>query len=218
MRITTECAVCAPEKVNRPPLLIALHGWGQTAAVFLRNFRPLAREGWLIAAPQAPHPFYVDPDRGRVGYSWLTREHRDTAVRDVNTYLSETLARLADRYAFDLTRVYLLGFSQGSSVAFRYLAAGAVPIAGVASCCSDLPPDVRDALGEMPPRPALVAYCPHDRVVPPALSREAVQLLNSYGWPATEFSFDGGHSVTPELMDRVSEWLRDSAGRQLCAR
>ena len=207
MRVTTECATCAPDDVTHPPLLVVLHGWGQTAVAFLRGFRLLARKGWLVAAPQAPHPFYVDPERGRVGYSWLTREHRDAAVQDTNAYLMETLAMLSERFAFDQRRVAILGFSQGSSVAFRYLAEHPEGIGAVASCCSDLPPDTRPVLEHIAPRPAFTAYCPHDRIVPPSFSREAAVMLAAYGWPTTEFAFDGGHRITPELVSRLGDWL-----------
>jgi len=209
MRVTTACAVCVPDNVRRPPLLLVLHGWGQTAPAFLRGFRPLARAGWLVAAPQAPHPFYIDPGKGRVGYSWLTREHRDEAVRDTNAYLDETLAALAERHEYDAGRVALLGFSQGSSVAWRYLSARPGAVYAIASCCADLPPDVRPTVEQLPPCPAFVAWCPHDRVVPPSVSVEQAELLRDYGWPVTSLRFDGGHRVTAELVSRAGTWLEE---------
>ncbi len=208
MRVTTRCVTCAPRDVGTPPLLVVIHGWGQTATAFLDAFKPLARQGWLIAAPQAPHPFYVTPRGARVGYSWLTRENRDAAVRDINLYLTETLDMIARRFSPDEKRVCLLGFSQGSSVAYRYLAAHPERIGALASCCADLPADVRSPLLDMKPRSAFVAYCPEDRIAPSRVSREAAAMLRQYGWPTTEYSFRGGHRITPALITRLGAWLQ----------
>lgn len=107
-----------------------LHGYGQLAAHFLRQCGSLEDPARLVIAPEALNRFYtiVPKDRNAadrpVGATWMTREDREREIADYVAYLDDVYAHVIvplDRAAL---RVCVLGFSQGTATAARWLARG----------------------------------------------------------------------------------------------
>ncbi len=195
-----------PEPTRDAPLLLALHGWGETCRRFVRPFAPLAGQGWLVAAPQAPHPFYVRMAPKKVGFTWLTQYERDRAIAATNQYLAQLLDALHRNHGYGRRRLFLFGFSQGVSTAYRFAVSGLAPIAGLIACCADLPPDVEPALGTQARFPVLLAHGKDDPLVPPAKAREAAQILQDKEIPHRLFEFQGGHQITTALVEEMAAW------------
>lgn len=189
-------------------LLVALHGWGQNAARFARPLAPLADRGVSVIAPQAPHPFYLDLATKKVGFSWLTVYERDRAVADLFGYLE---AAIADAGAPPNAPVFLMGFSQGVSIATRYAVSGRVRPAGLIGCCADLPPDAADRLPDAGAFPVFLAYSPGDAIVPPEKTLEAAAAFEAQGFPVTRHPFAGGHRITPALVEALGAWMGERA-------
>jgi len=107
-----------------------LHGYKQLARRFLRRFESIRAPGRLIVAPEALSRFYARPEPGRhgpssvVGASWMTREDRLNEIRDYVAYLDRVAAEVLRRPA----RVTVLGFSQATATAARWVTMGAVPV------------------------------------------------------------------------------------------
>ena len=105
-----------------------LHGYKQLARRFLRRFEPIAGPGRLVVAPEALSRFYTSPEPGRhgprsvVGASWMTREDRLNEIRDYVGYLD----RVADEVLSGRPSVTVLGFSQGTATAARWVTLGSV--------------------------------------------------------------------------------------------
>ncbi|WP_310394619.1 T9SS type A sorting domain-containing protein [Hymenobacter sp.] len=120
------------------PLLLALHGGLGTA----RNFA--GSSGWPAIADTAG-VIVVFPEGGieqRPGgfvwniYSWdATYSFYNSTLNDV-AYLDTVMNRVSRRYRVDANRVYLMGFSNGSSMVNTYLfrnsarLAAAAPVSG----------------------------------------------------------------------------------------
>jgi len=211
--LTVYYAVQPPDKTHTqaPALLLALHGWGQHCKRFLKAFQPLRDRNVLVAAPQAPHQFYVSLSPKKVGFNWLTLYHRDQGIADVNGYLARLLGVLQERYPYDPARIFLLGFSQGVSMAYRFAVSGGVQPAGLIACCSDLPPDVAKKLPSAVPFPVLLAYGADDTLVPEDKTHEAAAALAAHGFPFEEYRFAGGHEVTADLVAKVGGWMAAQA-------
>lgn len=123
-----------PKKV-----LYVLHGYGQLVKYFIRKFNELP-EDVLIVAPEGMHRFYLEGSSGRVGASWMTREDRETDIKDNLAYLEE-LDRIVSQ-KFNVQERYLLGFSQGGATASRWEELGTVTFHGVIIWASVFPPDL----------------------------------------------------------------------------
>lgn len=95
------------------------HGMGYLSRYFLRYFKGLSPEDNYIIAPQAPSKFYIKP-KMHVGANWLTRDETATGMQNIINYFDAIFE--AERLPNDINFI-VLGYSQGVSVAMRYLAA-----------------------------------------------------------------------------------------------
>ncbi len=192
-----------------PALLIAMHGYGQSCKRFIRNFSALAEHNFLVVAPQAINQFYWE--RGKVGFTWLTKFMREQTLSDTFDYFERVLRAVERDFVFDRERVFLMGFSNGAAMAFRLGASGLVKPAGIVACCGDLPADVADRLSDLERFPVLIAHGKEDSMVRLDKAREAEAALRSSGFETETLFFDGGHEMGPAELDRILNWLREKA-------
>jgi len=98
---------------------ICCHGLGYLSRYFIHYFAQLNKEENYIVAPQAPAKYYQKSDFKHVGASWLTKEDTGQETKNVLNYLDAVLA--AEEIPSG-KRFILLGYSQGVSVAMRWMA------------------------------------------------------------------------------------------------
>ncbi len=206
---TAYYAVQAPQtpREKAPALLLALHGWGQRCDTFLQRFRRLREQNMVVLAPQGPHQFYLDPPAKRVGFSWLTAYERARSIDDINAYLKRLLDVLAGRIAYDRDRIYVLGFSQGVSMAYRFALFSGVPVAGLIACCADLAPDAAGALETSRRFPVLLAHATEDAYFDREKADDALARLEEAGHPCELYLFAGGHRIPASLVEKIADWL-----------
>ncbi|MDY2588291.1 alpha/beta hydrolase [Winogradskyella aquimaris] len=93
------------------------HGMGYLSRYFLRYFKQLNPEENYIIAPQAPSKYYIQP-KMHVGANWLTRDHTESGMQNILNYFDAVFE--AEKIPEHLNFI-VLGYSQGVSVAMRYL-------------------------------------------------------------------------------------------------
>ncbi len=98
---------------------LVCHGIGYLSRYFLRHFNHLnATENYVIA-PQAQSKYYLNNEYKHVGASWLTKERTEAETENVLNYLDEVYKAENIKNA---SRLIILGYSQGVSVATRWIA------------------------------------------------------------------------------------------------
>ena len=98
---------------------LVCHGIGYLSRYFLRHFNHLnATENYVIA-PQAQSKYYLNNEYKHVGASWLTKEQTEAETENVLNYLDEVYKAENLKNA---PRLIVLGYSQGVSVATRWIA------------------------------------------------------------------------------------------------
>ena len=95
------------------------HGMGYLSRYFLKYFKDLNPTDNYIIAPQAQNKYYVGPNFKHVGASWLTKENTLVETENVMCYFDAIFER---EQISDTDQLIFLGYSQGVSVAMRYLA------------------------------------------------------------------------------------------------
>lgn len=95
--------------------LIVLHGYGQLARYFIKNFEGIKSHD--IIAVQAPNLFYLNGFSGRVGANWLTKENREAGIDVQNRMLKSLANELTKSYQ----RFSLCCFSQGVATGSRWV-------------------------------------------------------------------------------------------------
>lgn len=95
-----------------------LHGYGQLANYFIRSFNDLDPKENFVIAPEAQSRYYLNGTDGRVGATWMTKEQRETDIKDYINYLNAVFESFSDVIA---EKTIVLGFSQGAATACRWL-------------------------------------------------------------------------------------------------
>jgi predicted esterase len=121
-------------------LVYVLHGYGQLAEYFIRKFHVLPEE-YFIVAPEGMHRFYLKGSSGRVGASWMTKEARESDIKDTINWLDELNQLIYSKYIFD--KKIILGFSQGGATAARWQLNGRVSANHLILWASVFPPDLQ---------------------------------------------------------------------------
>jgi len=208
VRHTIYYTIQTPEGSGPHPALIVLHGFGQRAEEFSKVFEKLPAQGILVAAPQGPHHFYPKFPGREVGFSWLTRYERDQSVADFIGYMQQFVELLKNEHAADLTRLYVLGFSQGVSMAYRFWAHQAAAVRGIIAVSSDLPPDVAERLSFMRPTNILLVHGRDDQMTSINKAREAETILRAHALPVELLEFDGGHYVPSLAVEKIAQMIK----------
>jgi predicted esterase len=202
----------AAAAAEAPALLIACHGYAQSCKGFIRNFTGLRERNWLVVAPQGASQLYWED--GKVGFSWMTRYMREHTIRDNSAYMARLVEAVRGQFRFDPSRVFALGFSQGSAMAHRLGASGVVRPAGVVQCGGDLPPDVAARLGELDPYPVLVVHGRGDTQMSFEKAQQGEGQLREAGWPVGVDYFEGEHDLPAEVVSRIVAWMEARASRE----
>lgn len=181
-----------------------LHGYGQLAGRFIRQFAPLADGTRLIVAPEGLSRFYLDSGQNdKIGASWMTREDRLAEITDYVRYLDAVHAAVVDERT---GRVIVLGFSQGTATAARWLAQGAARAQRLILWGGEVPPDLdltaaRECWSGT--ELTLVAGSTDQFITAKVLARDESRLREHAISYRIE-RFDGGHEIVPDVLARVA--------------
>lgn len=190
------------------PIVIGLHGWGQSCRGFSRRLGPLADAGFAVVVPQAPHQFYVSMDPKKVGFSWLTMYERDRSIAEFVEGLSAVIDDVGAKHGLETSRVFIIGFSQGVSMAHRFAVSGVAAVAAIAACAADLPPDVEAQLPAPHLYPVLIVHAHEDPIVPWEKGESAAAAIDRAGHPVDVHRFGGGHTLPADVVKHIATWFQ----------
>lgn len=188
------------------PALIGIHGYAQTGPEFVGLMRKIAPARFAAVAPQGLNQLPVRSS-GRVAFHWMSSFEKEDSIERNRLFLKQMIESLAEDGTIDPARVYLFGFSQGASVAFRFAQRHPELVRGVISACSDLPPDVAADLAPFDSIPALIIYSDSDPVVPGKVSEIAFSQLREAGVAVESLTFPEGHKIPSSIHSEIREWI-----------
>jgi predicted esterase len=190
---------------------LCCHGYGQLAARFAQRFETIASEERVIVAPEGLHRFYLDPpdrpatDR-RVGATWMTREDRETDIRDYIEYLEQVCALVCSGPA-QSAQVIGFGFSQGTATIARWAAVTQHNLSRLVLWGSGLPPDLDWARAVRRYRSLQITLVTgeQDEFATPAGIAAQQQLLREQGLQFDTIGYAGGHQLDEATLRRLTE-------------
>lgn len=194
-------------------LWIVLHGYRQLARFFLARFVPLAGPGRRIVAPEGLSRFYLDEAGGphgpehRVGATWMTREDRESEIRDYVRYLDRLHLRLRQEDGGAPTARLVLGFSQGVHTAARWVAHGEVSPALLVLWGASLPGDLdMDAFARrMEGNEVILVRGEADRLHAQEAEARDLERLQEVGVRVRPLRHPGGHRVDAGVLRALVE-------------
>ncbi len=180
----------ATRRAVAAPLLLWLHGAGQSGAGSLRRIGPAAdAAGVVVVAPDS---------RGR---TWDAI--RDDFGDDVE-FLNRVLTHVFARVAVDPARITIGGFSDGATYALSIGLANGELFPQVIGCS---PGFIVQAPAQGRPR-VFISHGRSDQVLPiDRCSRVIVPRLQSMRYDVTYREFDGIHELPPAVAAEAMTWM-----------
>jgi predicted esterase len=178
----------------------AFHGYGQLAPRFAHRLTGLDTGQRTVVVPEGLSRFYVDVHRGTVGASWMTREERTHEIDDYVRYLDAVAADVLPAGA--TPSIHVLGFSQGSATACRWVERGTVRPRRVLLWGGEVPPDLdwsRAASRFQDVEVVLVAGDRDEFATEAALAGHAA-VLTEHRVSNRVIRYPGGHSIDPAVL------------------
>jgi phospholipase/carboxylesterase len=201
--------------------VIWMHGLGADGHDFeaivpeLRIPRSLATRFVFPNAPMQP----VTINNGYVMRAWYdvafgdlegrSRKPDEAGVRTSVAHIERLIAREVER-GVPAARIAIAGFSQGGAIALATGLRHAQRLAGVMALSTYLP------LGESLPAeaseanrqvPVFFAHGSMDPVIPIEMARTSVERLHALGYPVQWHEYTMQHSVHPQEIIDIRDWL-----------
>tara|TARA_R110000868_G_scaffold118534_4_gene314331 strand:- start:1097 stop:1741 length:645 start_codon:yes stop_codon:yes gene_type:complete len=183
---------------------LVFHGIGYLSRYFLKYFNELNSIENYIIAPQAPSKYYLNTKYTHVGASWLTKEDTATEIKNVSAYIDAV---------FDAENIpegcnlIIFGFSQGVSIATRWLAlrklkcqqlvlyAGGIP--------NELKPNDFTFLNEQKSTVKIIIGTADEYLNEERMKIETEKIKKLFRNKAEIITFDGGHEIKKEIINNL---------------
>lgn len=183
-------------------VIVALHGYGQLPAYFIRKFNSLNPENYLVICPEGPHRFYNAGTSGRVGASWMTKEDRLNDITDYIRFLNEIWELINVKYTFEFAT--LIGFSQGGATASRWLAKGNATFDKFILWAAVFPPDMEESYtSHFKKTSNFFVIGDQDEYSSIEKAKEHVNSINERGVHFDFVTFNGTHTLNTEALIKI---------------
>lgn len=179
-----------------------LHGYGQLAEYFIRKFENIRDDQTYIVAPEALSRFYLNGNSGRVGASWMTREERLTEIDDYIAYLDSLYKTVFEHHSSETVRVTVLGFSQGTATACRWLDRGTLRCDRLILWAGYFANGIRDVIepDRLPTLETYFVYGTEDEFLNQLNTNEYLARLKTDLPSLKVLEYDGGHAIDAEVL------------------
>ncbi|MPR32646.1 alpha/beta hydrolase [Salmonirosea aquatica] len=179
-----------------------LHGYGQLAEYFIRKFEKISDEQTYVVAPEALSHFYLNGNSGRVGASWMTREDRLSEIDDYVAYLESIYKAVFLNHSPDSLRITLLGFSQGTATACRWLDRGRLRCDRLILWAGYFANGIREVIdsNRLPPQDTHYVYGNRDEYLTQLNLTEYLESLQTELPFLKVLEYPGGHAIDTEVL------------------
>jgi phospholipase/carboxylesterase len=191
------------------PTIVALHGRGADYSDLPPLIGALKIPGLLVIAPRAPFTFMNG------GFAWYELQNEgipssESFISSLNR-LRKFLKEIREIYPVDDKRVFLLGFSQGTVMAYaaglqeHKELRGIVALSGYIPIKSGLPLELDDLSG-------LAVFISHgigDELIPVRYGREAAKILTQAQADVLYTEYPMGHQIIDETISDLTKWMKE---------
>ena len=179
------------------------HGMGYLSRYFIKYFDGLKSEENYIIAPQAKSKYYIAPKYKHVGSSWLTKENTLKETENVMSYFDAVLE--AEKIPIAINFI-VLGYSQGVSVAMRYIAKRKLKCDQLVLLSGGIPKELTNQNFKFLERKTKISliygtqdeYLNEERMI-----SEKERFYELFGSTGKIIPFVGKHEVKKELLSKI---------------
>ena len=189
------------------PTIIAMHGRGADENDLAPVVLALKIPDLVLVTPRAPFAFpyggYAWYDLGQEGVP--APETFRTSTGLVQKFVEEVKAG----YPVDPKRLILLGFSQGTMMAYATALINPSMFRGIAALSGYLPYRANSPLrlSNLAGFPVFISHGFNDPIIPVRLGREAAKLLMDAGANVAYHEYLMGHEIGEDTIQDLREWV-----------
>lgn len=179
---------------------LVFHGMGYLSRYFIQYFSQLDATENFIIAPQAPSKYYQGKNFKHVGASWLTRENTLLETENVLAYIDQIFET---EKISEASKLIVLGYSQGVSIATRWLASRKINCEHLVLHSGGIPKELTQESFEYmsASTPVTYLYGANDQYINEArITEEELKGNNLFGKRLNIRVFEGVHEVNKEFL------------------
>ncbi|SHG34759.1 alpha/beta hydrolase [Flagellimonas flava] len=183
---------------------LVFHGIGYLSRYFIKHFEHLDAEENYIIAPQAPSKYYLKNEYKYVGASWLTKENTAMETENVLGYIDAVIE--AEKLSSH-TNLILFGFSQGVSVAIRWMVRRQIKCSALVLYAGGIPNELKkedlNFVDWDSTRVKIVFGDSDEFLNEKRRALEQIKIESLFRGKAELITFQGGHEIKPELIKTI---------------
>ncbi|GAB4142325.1 MAG: esterase [Ignavibacteriales bacterium] len=184
-----------------------LHGYGQIAEEFISLFEPLVDDKTMIVAPEALNHFYKKGFSGEVGASWMTNLERENEIKDYLIFLNNIFAKVTSNFFIPKLQVNVLGFSQGTATAIRWVLDRKVIAENLILCGGKIPSNIDFKTCSIISKSTKISYLigRNDEFISESDINEEKQLLFTNKIDADFYMLNAKHEINAEVVSFIKD-------------
>ena len=182
-------------------VIFACHGMGYLSRYFLKYFKGLNSDDNYIIIPQAQSKYYIAPKMKHVGASWLTKENTQKEMENIISYFDSVLSN----EKIENLNFIFLGYSQGVSVAMRYLAKRKIIVSKLILMSGGIPKELTPKDFKYLKNKAVIYYVYGDKdeyITEDFLNSEKKRFEDLFS-NINYIEFDGNHEIKTEIIESI---------------
>lgn len=186
------------------PLIVFLHGEGGNEEQILRLAPRVSRRNFVAIGLRGP--VCTGPNRkGSLGFSWGNSSH----VPMIEDYLIEAIRDTRRHYHIHSERIFLAGFAEGATLAYRMGLTFPDKISGVIALNGHMPREDRPLLRfpEVRQLRVLIGHGIANSVVPATMVREDRRLLYAAGMDVEMKTYPTNHRLHKDMLRDMNRWI-----------
>jgi len=189
---------------NKNKVIVAFHGWRGNKGSFL----PMAKNelfknfDWYL--PEAP--YLVDNNQDQKSWSYEIEE---------NIWETENIGKLLNNFFiseifknYNSKDVYVIGFSQGALVCYEFICKLDQPLGAIFPISGFMRPETTRLHPNQKDTPIIIGHGTKDNIVSIEKSKEAYQYLRRCDANVELISYDTGHRISIEMINKIIEIIR----------
>ena len=217
--ILLKCNLQFPDDYNpaKPfPLVISLHGGGGSYQTFMSTWKYFENPQFIMATPQAPYKWLMGD---KIGYDWSAWPTGDLmfmqkALKLTSNYIENLIQSLIEKY--NISEVYLMGFSQGSIITQiaginnHDLLIGIIILSGPEINHPGKPKIVWPSEETVRCANNLRVFIAHgkaDALIDIEIAYKSRDHYKKLGYEVSLFEFKGGHEINDEAIKKIENWI-----------
>jgi len=183
---------------------IVFHGIGFLSRYFIKYFDTLDPDENYIIAPQAPSKYYLNGEYKHVGASWLTKEKTSDELNNVLNYID---AVIQNEELTDEFNLIVFGFSQGVSIAARWVAKRKVKCSQLVLYAGGIPHELEatdfEFLQKNNTKVSVIIGDKDEYLTPERMKLENKRIDTLFQGNANTIIFEGRHEMRKDLINNL---------------